>query len=170
MDIEVPVEKPRTFSKMTRHSQHLLKLETVLMTVFYPSAFGSGSGRDPSGSSKWSRQTWLSRPRVRMAKGYGHFAGMGNLAVPWFASTTMFTKIPAFRNAKPAAHWPPADNSIHGGTKVKNEEGPPPPGGDSVPDFPMMIFSHGLGGNRNCYSSLCGEVSLANPPTGTLCN
>lgn len=45
MEIEVPVRDPRTFSDITRHKQHILQLETVLMTVYYPSAFGSGEGK-----------------------------------------------------------------------------------------------------------------------------
>ena len=95
-----------------------------------------------------------------MAQGYGKFAGIGGIAVPWFAGTTMFTKLPAFRNAHPARHWPPPDNLAHGGPRVKNEEGPPPEGESDEPCFPLMVFSHGLGGTRTAYSSLCGEVSL----------
>ncbi|KAF2182522.1 hypothetical protein K469DRAFT_711688 [Zopfia rhizophila CBS 207.26] len=159
MDIEVPVYTPRTFSHITRHGHHILKLETVLFTLYYPAAFGSGVGKDPGGNRKWSRQTWLPRPRIQLAKAYGKFAGIGDLGVPWFAATTMSTKIPAFRNSPPATHWPPADNSRHGGTKVKNQQGPPPPGGSEEPMFPLLFFSHGLGGTRTAYSSMCGEFA-----------
>ncbi|KAF2435399.1 hypothetical protein EJ08DRAFT_656408 [Tothia fuscella] len=159
MDIEVPVEKPRVFSDITRHKHHILNLETVLMAVYYPSEFGSGAGNDPSGHKNWSRETWLPRPRGKLAKGYGGFAGFGSLAIPFFGRTTMLTKIPAFRNAEPARHWPPPTNSYEHGFSVKNEEGPPPDGESAQPCFPLLIFSHGLGGTRMTYSSLCGEFA-----------
>lgn len=37
LDIEVPVREPRHFSEIKREHVHLLKLETVLFSVFYPS-------------------------------------------------------------------------------------------------------------------------------------
>lgn len=85
MDIEVPVREPRHFSEIKRNGRHLLELETVLFTVFYPSSFGSGTGTSPEGDKKWSRPTWLPRPRAQIAKGYGKFAGMpGWLTVGFF--------------------------------------------------------------------------------------
>jgi len=134
---------PRNISDITRHGYHILRLETVLMTIYYPSAFGSGAGRAPSGHNSWSRQTWLPRPRIQSARGYGKFANIGDLAVPLFAATTMFTKLPAFRNARLAQHWPPFENLRKGGIGVKNSAGPPPPGEPEKPCFPLVIFSHG---------------------------
>ncbi|TLD38795.1 platelet-activating factor acetylhydrolase isoform II-domain-containing protein [Venturia nashicola] len=162
MDIEVPAEHPQSFSHITRHKHHLFKLETVLFNIYYPSAFGSGAGKDSGGQAKWSRETWLSRPRRKIAQGYGRFAGFGprgDLAVPWFAITTMLTKIPAFRNAELARHWPPSNNTYTAGAEVKNQEGPPPEGESAQPKFPLLIFSHGLGGTRSTYSSVCGEFA-----------
>lgn len=34
-----------------------------------------------------------------------------------------------------------------------------PPGEPDMPIFPMLIFSHGLGGTRTTYSSVCGEFA-----------
>lgn len=57
----------------------------MLFSVFYPSGFGSGQGRSPEGERKWSRPTWLPRPRVEVAKGYGKFAGIPSWpTVGWF--------------------------------------------------------------------------------------
>lgn len=76
MDIEVPVREPRVFSHIKRQHRHLLQLETVLFSVFYPSAIGSGQGCSPGGEKEWSRATWLPRPRINIAKGYARFAGL----------------------------------------------------------------------------------------------
>ncbi|KAH7371457.1 platelet-activating factor acetylhydrolase, isoform II-domain-containing protein [Cadophora sp. MPI-SDFR-AT-0126] len=125
MDIEVPVRDPRHFSDITRHKRHLLELETVLLSVFYPSGFGSGQGTSPDGRKDWSRPTWLPRPRVEVAKGYGRFAGLPEwISAGWF-----------------------------GGYETKNRAGTRPPGEPERPCFPLLIFSHGLGGTRTTYSS-----------------
>ncbi|KAI9691363.1 MAG: hypothetical protein M1820_009700 [Bogoriella megaspora] len=162
MDIEVPAENPRTFSNITRKKRHLFQLETVLMTIFYPCALGSGSGRDPGGHKTWSRETWLPRPRKKTAQGYGKFAGVPDWAsLPFVFGSTMFTKIPAFRNARLADHWPPDGTYDTEGKRAKNKAGRPPFGTkeSELPKFPVILFSHGLGGTRTCYSSLCGEFA-----------
>lgn len=159
MEIEVPAENPRTFSHIKREHRHVLALETILMTVYYPAAFGSGSGRAPDNHKHWSRETWMPRPRYSTAMGYGHFGGIGSLAIPFFAATTMFTKLPAFRNARIANHWPPLESFANVGDRAKNESGRAPHDGPREPQFPLVIFSHGLGGNRTMYSSICGEFA-----------
>lgn len=161
MDIEVPVRDPRTFSNIKRDHKHVLNLETVLFSVFFPSGFGSGEGISPEGEKKWSRATWLPRPRLEIAKGYGKFAGLPPWSIiAWFGATTAFTKLPAFRNAKLATHWPPENaRESEAGYSTKNQAGQPPPGEPESPCFPLLVFSHGLGGTRTTYSSVCGEFA-----------
>ncbi|KAF2030534.1 hypothetical protein EK21DRAFT_111849 [Setomelanomma holmii] len=160
MEIEVPVEDPHVISHISRNGKHLLQLETVLFTLYYPATFGSGAGRAPSGSKKWSRETWVPRPRIETAKGYAKFAGLPNWAGVGFAgATTMLTKLRAYRNSPPARHWPPEGNLKKRGYKLKNQQGPPPEGIDREPIFPLLMFSHGLGGSRSAYSSLCCEFA-----------
>lgn len=62
---------------------------------------------------------------------------------------TMFTKIPAWRNADLSDLSPPN----------QKEDGTMDGGVDDSPTFPLMMFSHGLGGTRTAYSSVCGEFA-----------
>ncbi|KAH7319099.1 hypothetical protein BKA65DRAFT_609100 [Rhexocercosporidium sp. MPI-PUGE-AT-0058] len=142
MYIEVPVREPRHFSDTMRNKKHLLELETVLFSVFYPSGFGSGQGTSPEGMKKWSRPTWLPRPRIEVAKGYGKFAGLPTLVIAgWFGVSYYCTKLPAFCNATIAEYWPPDESSREVGYKTKNRAGTPPPDEPKKPCFPTTYSS-----------------------------
>ncbi|KAF2459473.1 platelet-activating factor acetylhydrolase, isoform II-domain-containing protein [Lineolata rhizophorae] len=155
MTIEVPAESPRTFSHIKRDGQHLLKLETVLFTLYYPCLQEQGTNRAVD-KDKPPRETWLPRPRTKVAEGYGKFASIGKMGIPLFTTTTMLTKLPAVTNAPPSRKWPPPPppaNPADAKSKPKYEDS------DKEPVFNLLIFSHGLGGTRTAYSSLCGEFA-----------
>jgi len=72
--------------------------------------------------------------------------------------TTMLTKLPAYRNARIAEHWPEVNENWHD-RKSNSTAGPVPACSPEQPRFPLILFSHGLGGTRTCYSSICGEFA-----------
>ncbi|EME49139.1 hypothetical protein DOTSEDRAFT_68019 [Dothistroma septosporum NZE10] len=159
MEIEVPASDPRVFSDISRNKRHMLQLETVLMTVYYPASILDPYDKNAAEQgSKPSRELWLGRPRLGTAAGYGKFSGTGGLAIPVFLPT-MFTKLPAFRNAAVAKYWAPEVNTRTRGKRVKTESGETPEGAENEPVFPFILFSHGLGGTRTMYSSVCGEFA-----------
>jgi platelet-activating factor acetylhydrolase len=135
MDIEVPVREPRPFSHIRRDHKFLLKLETVLFSLYYPCHLLPAQGTLFNEQRKWYKPHWIPHPRFKMARSYGRFMGFPRWpTVAIFASTTMSTKLPAFRNAGLAEHWPPDQDPQAALTELE------------VPVFPLVIFSHGLGG------------------------
>ncbi|KIW84775.1 hypothetical protein Z517_00163 [Fonsecaea pedrosoi CBS 271.37] len=160
IDIEVPAKSPRTFSNIKRHGVPALALETVLMTIYYPAHLNVKYNVDTPTAMQRFRPTWLTRPRDQTSRGYGRFAALPeHLMMAFFFCTTWYTKIPAYKNARLAEHWPPPGEASTGSRKAVDIEGKPPDQGPEKPKFPLIIFSHGLGGTRTCYSSVCGEFA-----------
>ena len=162
IDLEIPVRNPRHFSNIKREHKYALTLETVLLTIYYPAHLDSANdARIQKAISKHNaRPTWLSRPRDLTARGYGKFASLPQWpTMLFFMMTTWFTKLPAWRNARLAEHWPQTNKSWHDRDKKDRVIGPVPAEGPNRPVFPLILFSHGLGGNRTCYSSICGEFA-----------
>ena len=157
MEIEVPARKPRAFSHIRRNHEPALKMDTVLFSVYYPCEHG------PAEEPSLDTVPWLPRPRREAAHGYAKFLSMPSPPVTaYIACTSMFTQLPAFRNARLAAHWAP-ENS---GSAGRNEEEAAQPRTDPQtnhdedrPSFPVIVFSHGLGGSRTLASSICGGLA-----------
>ncbi|PSR94350.1 platelet-activating factor acetylhydrolase, isoform II-domain-containing protein [Coniella lustricola] len=104
-------------------------IHTVLCRVFYPA----------QPDSKGKKITWLPAPQRQHISAYTKFLGFGNAAsdiISFLPRHVHYATIPVHKNAS-----------------ILEPE--------TIPEkrWPTMIFSHGLGGNRNAYSHIAGSMA-----------
>ncbi|KAG6101907.1 hypothetical protein E4U30_000682 [Claviceps sp. LM220 group G6] len=157
MDIEVPARSPGPVSDLKRSGKPVLRLDTVLMSIYYPCDLAKSSDA-AGGAHNLRRVNWMPKPGIATSRGYAKFINIPEAPVTgYLACTSLFTKIPAFRNAKLADYWAnkPSDETPLSDKPDAGKERQ----GTEKPTFPVIIFSHGLGGSRLCYSTTCGELA-----------
>ncbi|KAJ7240301.1 platelet-activating factor acetylhydrolase, isoform II-domain-containing protein [Mycena haematopus] len=108
-----------------------LVLDEVTFTAYYPADL-EHNGKSSKGLD------WLIRPAGATLKGFSRFTGVPTwLLRPIVYLFGIGLKIPAYWNA-PLLHP-----------------------GDACKQWPLVIFSHGLGGSRTAYSQICSEMAAA---------
>lgn len=140
-----------------RHGQpeNALYLEEVAFTVYYPTEKPTNLQQGVD---------WFIRPIKESLNGFASFLGISTwLLWPVVYLFGSLIKIPAYPNA-------PLLNPMESTTESEKPS--------SSSQWPLIIFSHGLGGSRTAYSQLCchlaasGRVVLAvehRDGTGTAC-
>lgn len=147
-DIEFSLDKPKSFG--TTHvtsatggaSRPAFSYDTVLFSLFYPCEKPHHHWWSSSGRGVY----WLDRPISESLSGWLKFAGKTPqnrffssflLFVTWCLGARLY--IPAYKDAQFLD--PSLDER---GRKEK---------------YPLVVFSHGLAGNRRVYSQFCGELA-----------
>ncbi|CAA7260046.1 unnamed protein product [Cyclocybe aegerita] len=139
----------RSAGKKQEQPSHALFLEEVAFTAYYPA--------DVSAASK-KGVPWFLRPIRESLHGFAAFLGLPSwLLWPVVYLFGAFLRIPAYPNAPLLS---PSKADIN------------------ASQWPLVIFSHGLGGGRTVYSQFCsrlaasGKIVLAvehRDGTGTVC-
>lgn len=128
------LKTPRTLRPdLTNHAFHALQLEEIAFTAYYPA---------DTSSNPCKGFDWLFRPLSDSLLGLSTYMGVSSWllwpAVYLFGS---LLKVPAFLNA-PILH-------------------PEKAHGDIEQQWPLVIFSHGLGGSRTAYSQYCSRLAAS---------
>ncbi|KDN43948.1 hypothetical protein K437DRAFT_294983 [Tilletiaria anomala UBC 951] len=162
LEIEVPVREARTFSAShfrLPSGKAALKLQTVLFTLYYPysrangAAGGVDAGEDvtngkPTTTSaihaKLAQVGWLGSSRLKVLEGLLKYAGISK----YFALPAVLPAYSAFFSKLPLAKDQPLLSP------------PSSAGSASTPSqWPVAVFSHGLGGMRTTYSQYCASLA-----------
>ncbi|KAI1610146.1 1-alkyl-2-acetylglycerophosphocholine esterase [Exophiala viscosa] len=146
IDLEVPCEPRRlNDARLKDDGHHAFQLETVLFTLYYPSAKGVLSSKP--------HHLWIPRPLGIVGAGYARFARISN-----FLSNSLLTfglwalvggtKIPAH-----------VDVPLHQGPVLLQNPDVATLWTETDDGLPVVIFSHGMASSRTQYTQYCGELA-----------
>ncbi|KAI0959683.1 hypothetical protein AcW1_004440 [Taiwanofungus camphoratus] len=143
-----PLHAPQTIGSAllkssTKSDHHVpaLLLEEVAFTAYYPADIRhKNSDSTPKRSKLRKAMEWIPRPVRTTLRGYAHFAKMPywliSLFLGFFARRL---KIPVYPNVPLLDPVTPLD--------------------ELDAKWPLVIFSHGLGGTRTNYSQICSHLA-----------
>ncbi|KAF3913926.1 hypothetical protein ABW21_db0205895 [Orbilia brochopaga] len=138
IDLELPVA-PFVDNGLSPPCPADADIPTVQMRVFYPAKLKEDGGDKANGHSK---ANWIPSPRKEYVAAYCRFAGAGE----WLAN--LLSYIPH--------HLYYVKIPVLAGHRLL----PPRPGHEeSDIKYPVVVFSHGLGGTRNAYSYLTASLA-----------
>lgn len=139
VDVEVPVTEPRTVvdGVFKKGGKPAFELDTVLFTLYYPAMKGAKSSR--------YNHKWFPKPISLIAEGYATAAHFNN-----FFSRGLFT----------FALWGLASSiDIPAKVDVPLLQQSTPEEQDGLPQFPVVVLSHGDVSSRTDYTAYCGELA-----------
>jgi platelet-activating factor acetylhydrolase len=150
IDLEVPVNPPRRVDETinTETGEPAFQVDTVLFSVFYPSVNGSQGSKE--------KHLWVPKPIALHAEGYARFAHVNNWLTNNVFALGLWTLVGG--NTVPAE----VDVRMHGTSRSSHTYGDSAEShGDDygLPEFPVIVFSHGMASARTSYTQYCGELA-----------
>ncbi|KAH9819317.1 Platelet-activating factor acetylhydrolase, isoform II [Teratosphaeria destructans] len=148
IDVEAPCEKRKLNDATLKGTDGpAFELETVLFSLYYPAVKNSRSSK--------AHHLWLPKPINLHAEGYARFAHMSNWLTNSLFTFGLWTLV---GNTKIPAQ---VDVPLHGSvTKPWIDYDNEHPIDDyGLPEFPVIVFSHGMASSRTSYSQYCSELA-----------
>lgn len=150
IDLEVPVHPARKYgeAKHTETGEAAFQVDTVLFSLFYPAVKGEVSERP--------KHLWVPKPISLQAEGYARFAHINN----WLTNN-LFT-FGLWSLAGSTQVRAEVDVKLHGTAWSSHEvepHGSLPIDDYGLPEFPVIVFSHGMASSRTSYTQWCGEMA-----------
>ncbi|KAI1813028.1 PAF acetylhydrolase [Poronia punctata] len=154
IDLEIPVTPPRVIdpARFKGSEQNAFELETVLFTLYYPSANEKQRHRRV--------HHWIPRPIRVTAEGYAKFARINScITKPIFTGALRAIagsiKIPA------KVDTPLAELAVPVVSHKKGEQSPQLEKLVSIEHegYPVIVFSHGMASTRTDYTHYAGELA-----------
>ncbi|OJJ08189.1 hypothetical protein ASPVEDRAFT_203577 [Aspergillus versicolor CBS 583.65] len=135
VDIEAPCDGRLVHTATHRtHGAPAFQLDTVLFTLYYPAC--------PDSQSTKERHRWLLEPARIRGKGLARLANLSN----WVIDRVFTFLLWAFVGSL----YIPADVDIP--LRDPNDSAAPP-------QYPVIVFSHGMAASRTDYTQLSGELA-----------
>lgn len=149
IDIEVPVERRRINDAIRIETgEPAFQLETVFFSLFYPAVKGS--------KSKAAKHLWVPKPVSLQAEGYARFAHVNNRLTNNVFTLGLWSL--AGSTTVPAE----VDVPLHGTRETAYDssyQAETPLDDYGLPEFPVIVFSHGMASSRTSYTQYCAELA-----------
>lgn len=147
IDIEAPCGGRRVSDHVFRDTgAHPFELDTVLFSLFYPAV--------KDAAAKRPLHRWAPRPLSLHAEGYARFAHFNNVLMRQAMAGGLWALVG--RTTVPAK----VDVPLHGTSQtMRGYEMERPIDAYGLPEFPVIVFSHGMASSRTSYTQYCGELA-----------
>ncbi|KAK0883766.1 hypothetical protein LTR87_002506 [Friedmanniomyces endolithicus] len=147
IDIEVPVERQNLSKAVFNHGRKpAFELETVLFSLYYP-AVKDARSRKP-------KHLWFPKPIALQAEGYAKLAKVSNFFTNRIFALGLWTLAGSL--TIPAAVDVPIVGTVKNYRDYETEH---PIDDYGLPEYPIIVFSHGFASSRTDYTQYCGELA-----------